>query len=93
MGFFTSHTYALNGIGTRRGAQYKVYSTIYNILGRVSLIRHTRVGLNFFGHLTPREASAVSRSTAIATAVTLLPLLHMYVRISARTQAQSHQAC
>ena len=86
----TSDSYGLNGIGTRRGAQYKVYSTIYNILGRVSLIRHTRVGLNFFGHLTPREASAVSRSTAIATAATPQHLSHMYVRISACTQADSH---
>ena len=44
----TGHSYGLNGIGMRRGAQYKVLSTIYNILGRVSLIRHTCVGRDKF---------------------------------------------
>ena len=36
--------------------------------------------------LRPREASEASRSTAIVSAAAPLPLPHMYVRISARTQ-------
>ena len=43
----TSHRYGQNGIGMRRGAQYKVLSTIYNILRQVSLIQCTRVGHRF----------------------------------------------
>ena len=42
-----------------KGAQHKVYSTMYNILGPVSLIRYTRVGTDSSGHLRPHEASAV----------------------------------
>ena len=42
-----SHRCGPNGIGMRRGAQYKVLSTIYNILRQVSLIRCTHVGHRF----------------------------------------------
>ena len=42
-----SHRGGPNGIGMRRGAQYKVLSTIYNILRQVSLIQCTRVGHRF----------------------------------------------
>ena len=34
-----------------KGAQHKVYSTMYNILGRVTIIRDTRTGLRFSEHL------------------------------------------
>ena len=40
----TRHRYGPNGIGMRRGAQYKVLSTIFNILRQVSLIQCTCVG-------------------------------------------------
>ena len=90
---FKSHSYGLNGFGMCKGAQHKVYSTMYNILAPVSLIQYTRVGTDSSGHLRPHEASAVSRSPAIATAATPLPLSYMCVRISARTQTQSRQAC
>ena len=55
-------------------------------MGPVPLIRHTRADHRFLSHLRPREASEASRSTAIVSAAAPLPLPHMYVRISARTQ-------
>ena len=102
MSFCRLHGYGPNGIGMRRGANYKVLSTTFNIMGQVSLIRQlesrthvTVLGLSNFSHLGPFEprpgrhrqasGSAVSRSTAIATAATPLPLLYMCVCISSRT--------
>ena len=69
-----------------------VVSTVFNILGPVSLIRHTRVGLRFSEHCKLREAFAASRSTALLTAATPLPLPHMCVRSSPRTRCYSPQA-
>ena len=40
----------------------------------------------------PREASSASRSTALLTATTSLPLPHTYVCISPRSQGHSRQA-
>ena len=54
----TRHRYGPNGIGMRRGAQYKVLSTIFNILRQVSLIQCTCVGHRFFTRerrLRPRD--------------------------------------
>ena len=60
-----SHSYGLNGIGMRKGAQYKVYSTLFNILGPIPLIRHTRVGLDSLSHLCSDAANhAIFRPTA-----------------------------
>ena len=38
------------------------------------------------------QAIEIDRATAIATAAAPLPLLHMYVNSSPRTQGSSHQA-
>ena len=83
--------------GIRRGprgrrAQYKVYSTVFNLLRPVSHIRHTRVGHRSSEHCTLREAIEVDRATAIATTAAPLPLPHMYVYTSPRTQGSSRQA-
>ena len=76
----------------RGGAQYKVYSTIFNILQQVTLIQDTRVGHRFSEHCTPREAIETYRDTALISVATLQPLPHMYVSSSPRTQGSSRQA-
>ena len=69
-----------------RGAQYKVLSTIYNILGRVSLIRHARQG-----HDSPTTTTAdgddhvISRATALHTAAEAPHAPHTHARSFAST--------
>ena len=79
------HGYGPNGIGMRRGAKYKVLSTIFNILRQVSFIQCTRVGHRFISAFTRTRAFAALRSTAILTTATSLPLPHMHVCSSPRT--------
>ena len=81
----TSHCYGPNGIGMRRGPQYKVLRPIHNILRRVSLIRYTCVGHRFSEHCALREAIETDRDTALVSADTPLQLTHMYVCSSPHT--------
>ena len=82
----TGHSYGLNGIGMRRGAQYKVLSTIYNILGRVSLIRHARQGHDFPTTTTPDgDDHVISRATALHTAAEAPHAPHTHARSFAST--------
>ena len=51
------HGYGPNGIGMRRGAKYKVLSTIFNILRQVSFIECTsRVGHRFISAFHAHES-------------------------------------
>ena len=50
------HGYGPNGIGMRRGAKYKVLSTIFNILRQVSFIQCTRVGHRFISAFHAHES-------------------------------------
>ena len=82
----TGHSYGLNGIGMRRGAQYKVLSTIYNILRRVSLIRHARQGHDFPTTTTAYgDDHVISRATALHTAAEAPHAPHTHARSSAST--------
>ena len=82
----TGHSYGLNGIGMRRGAQYKVLSTIYNILRRVSLIRHARQGHDFPTTTTPDgDDHVISRATALHTAAEAPHAPHTHARSFAST--------
>ena len=82
----TGHSYGLNGIGMRRGAQYKVLSTIYNILGRVSLIRHARQGHDFPTTTTADgDDHVISRATALHTAAEAPHAPHTHARSFAST--------
>ena len=86
--FLLSKNCVFYRIAIERGAQYKVYGTLFNILRQVLLIRHPRaacaVSRSIFAHET-REASEASRSTAFLTTSTPLLLPHMYVCSSPRT--------
>ena len=82
----TGHSYGLNGIGMRRGAQYKVLSTIYNILRRVSLIQHARQGHDFPTTTTPDgDDHVISRATALHTAAEAPHAPHTHARSFAST--------
>ena len=70
----------------RRGAQYKVLSTIYNILRRVSLIRHARQGHDFPTTTTPDgDDHVISRATALHTAAEAPHAPHTHARSFAST--------
>ena len=83
--FLLSKNCVFYRIEIERGAQYKVYGTLFNILRQVLLIRHPRAACRFSEHIRPREASEASRSTALLTTSTPLLLPHMYVCSSPRT--------
>ena len=83
--FLLSKNCVFYRIAIERGAQYKVYGTLFNILRQVLLIRHPRAACRFSEHIRPREASEASRSTALLTTSTPLLLPHMYVYSSPST--------
>ena len=75
-----------------KGAQHKVYGTMCNILGPVSLIRYTRVGTDSSGHLRPHEASAViaiTRDRHSGYAATAFVHVRAHLRTNANTEPSS----
>ena len=80
----TSRRYGPNGIGIRRGAQYKVLRPIHNILGRVPLIQYTRVGHRFLGALShTRGDRDRSRQRARLSGHTITATAHVRVKLTA----------
>ena len=62
--FLLSKNCVFYRIAIERGAQYKVYGTLFNILRQVLLIRHpraSRAACRFSEHIRPREASEALR--------------------------------
>ena len=87
--FLLSKNCVFYRIAIERGAQYKVYGTLFNILSDkfYSYGTHVQLAVTVSRSIFARrrEASEASRSTALLTTSTPLLLPHMYVRSSPRT--------